>query len=507
MRAGNRIDRGVDMKRSADTLSPTQRGTGPWAWPVGLFVASLLLLAVWRYQVASSLPLSVDEAYYMAWSKSLDFGYWTKPPLIAWAIAAARELFGETPAAVRSMALLAFAYTSTVLVLLAHRMSGSIPAACTAAVLFATLPLSAFYGVAATTDALLLACWASAMLCLWLALEGKKWAWPLLGLAFGLGLLAKYNMLIFGASALLIMLHPAWRYHWKTAGPYWALGLALCVFSPNLVWNLTHQMPTFAHTAEYSNVPVFALRWDSLAKFLAEQMLIGNPVLVGACLLALPSFLRKPERGSWFLWATAVPILGVIAAQALLARANANWAAPAYLGLSLLGAAYLWERRRHRWLVFALALNLTFAAGLYHFQTLLAKPLGLQVGFQSDPYWTLRNWPPFVKEVEGLLAAKTERAQWRVASEDRGVLAQVQAVLNLPPTSALGWASLGYPNNHFDQHFPLPENPQQPVLLITGAPAAKVQRAFPQAVFVKEIRSEQMPQGALVYQAWWLGPR
>jgi hypothetical protein len=107
----------------------------------------------------------------------------------------------------------------------------------------------------------------------------------------------------------------------------------------------------------------------------------------------------------------------------------------------------------------------------------------------------------------GMLAAKTERAQWRVASEDRGILAQVQAVLNLPPHRVLGWASLGYPNNHFDQHFPLPENPQQPVLLITGAPAAKVQRAFPQAVFVKEIRSEQMPQGALVYQAWWLGTR
>ncbi len=466
----------------------------------------LVLIALWRYQITSSLPLSVDEAYYVAWSKSLDWGYWTKPPLIAWAIALARGLFGESPGAVRAVTLWAFAYTSSVLMLLVYRMGGSVRAACTAALLFATLPLSAFYGVAATTDALLLACWSSAMLCLWLALEGKRWAWPLLGLAFGLGLLAKYNMLVFGVSALLVLLHPAWRHHWKTAGPYWALGAALLVFSPNVVWNLTHQMPTFAHTASYSHGADMQLKWGALGKFLAEQWLIGNPVLVGACLLALRQFAHKPERSNWFLMASGLPILAVIAAQALLAKANANWAAPAYLGLGLLGAAYLWERFSLKWVVLALVLNLTFAAGLYHFQTLVAKPLGMKVNNHSDPYWTLRNWPSFVQEVQMLLAADSDRPEWRVASEDRAVLAQVQAVLNLPPHSALGWALGGQPDNHFDQHFPLPENPQQAVLLITSAGPAQVKKAFPNAVFVKEILSEQIPNRPLVYQAWWLGP-
>ena len=34
----------------------------------------------------SPIELSVDEAQYWHWSQNLDFGYFTKPPLIAWTI-------------------------------------------------------------------------------------------------------------------------------------------------------------------------------------------------------------------------------------------------------------------------------------------------------------------------------------------------------------------------------------------------------------------------------------
>ncbi|MCH1426591.1 MAG: hypothetical protein L7W42_05470, partial [Alphaproteobacteria bacterium] len=38
------------------------------------------------------LDLGVDEAQYWLWSQTPDFGYFTKPPLIAWIIAAAHWL-------------------------------------------------------------------------------------------------------------------------------------------------------------------------------------------------------------------------------------------------------------------------------------------------------------------------------------------------------------------------------------------------------------------------------
>jgi len=34
----------------------------------------------------SPLPLQVDEAQYLGWSRDPAFGYYSKPPMIAWAL-------------------------------------------------------------------------------------------------------------------------------------------------------------------------------------------------------------------------------------------------------------------------------------------------------------------------------------------------------------------------------------------------------------------------------------
>ena len=49
----------------------------------------------------SPLELGVEEAQYWLWSKTLDFGYFTKPPMIAWIIGASNWLFGHHVMAVR----------------------------------------------------------------------------------------------------------------------------------------------------------------------------------------------------------------------------------------------------------------------------------------------------------------------------------------------------------------------------------------------------------------------
>jgi hypothetical protein len=371
--------------------------------------------------------------------------------------------------------------------------------------LFATIPLASFYGIAATTDAFLLLMWAASMLSLWLALEGKYWAWPLLGLAFGLGLLAKYTMVVFGVSALLILLHPQWRWHWKTSGPYLALLVALLVFSPNIFWNINHQMPTFQHTADISQGSnQYGLHWDTLGTFLGEQLLIGNPILVFAFLFAGFQFFKTPRsQHSWFCLSASLPILLVICCQALLSRAHANWAAPAYLGVCLLALRFLHLHAR-KLIALAFIFNIAFAALLYHYQDLVAKPLGLKGTQSSDPFWAVRNWPQINEHVAQELLAEMPRSQWRIASEDRAVLAQLQMTQNLPPGHALGWQRKPAPDNHFEQHFPLTSDLKQPVLLVTQVAREEVVHAYPQAIWVKEIRADVMPFEPLIYQLWWL---
>jgi 4-amino-4-deoxy-L-arabinose transferase-like glycosyltransferase len=65
-----------------------------------LLIAALLTFRVGALLV-SPLGLHGDEAQYWAWSKDLDWGYFTKPPLIAWTIWVTTSLFGDAEWAVR----------------------------------------------------------------------------------------------------------------------------------------------------------------------------------------------------------------------------------------------------------------------------------------------------------------------------------------------------------------------------------------------------------------------
>ena len=472
-------------------------------------LALIVLFAGWRAMVASGVPLSVDEAYYVAWSKSPDFGYWTKPPMIAWTIGVARELCGESAGCVRLVPVIAFPLSTLLMFALARRLSFTEWQACIAALAFATLPMTSFYGVAATTDGLLLLYWIAAMLFLRIALDGKRIAWLIAGGFMGLALLSKYSAGVFAASAALAMLHPSWRHWWRSPWPLLAGLTAILVFSPNLWWNLTHGAPTFAHTAELSQHSGYSVHPEAMLEFLLSQFLVAGPIIFGGFLAWLISREWLPNRAAsadgWFLLSLSIPFIAVISLQALLSRAHANWAAPAMVAACLAAVYFLLQRRR--WLVASFAINLLLAVLLYHFDVLVREPFGLQHTFRTDPFWATRSWPNIHAQVrDALRNPPLGNANARIASDDRAILAQLQWGLVLSPGSALGWQRGVRPGNHFDQHFPLPSKLSAPVLLVTTAPAADVLAAFPTSQFAGTARSEVLQGSPLVLQMWWLVP-
>jgi len=472
-------------------------------------LALIVLFAGWRAMVASGVPLSVDEAYYVAWSKSPDFGYWTKPPMIAWTIGAARQLCGESAGCVRLVPVIAFPLSTLLMFALARRLSFTEWQACIAALAFATLPMTSFYGVAATTDGLLLLYWIAAMLFLRIALDGKRIAWLIAGGFMGLALLSKYSAGVFAASAALAMLHPSWRHWWRSPWPLLAGLTAILVFSPNLWWNLTHGAPTFAHTAELSQHSGYSVHPEAMLEFLLSQFLVAGPIIFGGFLAWLISREWLPNRAAsadgWFLLSLSLPFIAVISLQALLSRAHANWAAPAMVAACLAAVYFLLQRRR--WLVASFAINVLLAVLLYHFDVLVREPFGLQHTFRTDPFWATRSWPNIHAQVrDALRNPPLGNANARIASDDRAILAQLQWGLVLSPGSALGWQRGVRPGNHFDQHFPLPSKLSAPVLLVTTAPAADVLAAFPTSQFAGTARSEVLQGSPLVLQMWWLVP-
>ncbi len=74
---------------SSASISPPPLWMG---WRAALlFVLGLTIL---RAALLTLTPLNLhgDEAQYWAWSRTLDWGYFTKPPLIAWAIRATTRI-------------------------------------------------------------------------------------------------------------------------------------------------------------------------------------------------------------------------------------------------------------------------------------------------------------------------------------------------------------------------------------------------------------------------------
>ena len=491
------------MQRESVLMAPASPAARS-AWLA--VIAGIALIALWRALVAAGIPLSVDESYYVAWSKTPDFGYWTKPPMIAWAIGAARSVCGESPGCVRMVPVLAFPISTMLMFGLARRLSFSPAQAGVAALAFATMPMASFYGIAATTDGLLILFWIAAMLSLRIALDGHRAAWLVTGLFAGLALLSKYSAGVFALSAALALLHPQWRHWWRTRWPWLAAAVAALVFSPNLWWNLTHGAPTLRHTAEISEHSGYALHPLAMLEFLVSQFGVGGPVLFGGFIAWLASRRWRATSDGWFLLSLSLPFLAVISMQALLSRANANWAAPTMVAASLAAVHFLLQRRRG-WLIASFAFNLALAALLYHFDVLVREPMGLPHVVRTDPFWATRNWPGIHAQVRDALQKSPQPgAGMHVASDDRTVLAQLQAALELPPGGALGWQRRGHANNHFDQRFPLPEHPDFPVLLVSAAPEEQVLAAFPSAQAAGVARSDALKDRPLEFRLWWLLP-
>ena len=92
----------------------------------GPALLSLLLVAILAVRIValavSNAELFFDEAQYWAWGQEPAFGYYTKPPLIAWIIGATTSLCGDTPFCVRLPSPLMHFATSFVIYAIAAKL-------------------------------------------------------------------------------------------------------------------------------------------------------------------------------------------------------------------------------------------------------------------------------------------------------------------------------------------------------------------------------------------------
>ena len=154
-----------------------------------LGLGAVLALTLWRVVMLhfDRTELYVDESQYWFWGQNLDFGYYSKPPMIAWVIRAVTDLAGSSsPFWVRLPAPLFHAGTALVLMAVAGRLYGARIAAWAGPV-WLLLPMVTLGSALFSTDTVMLFFYALALWC-WLGLQRRGAARGALALAMGISI-------------------------------------------------------------------------------------------------------------------------------------------------------------------------------------------------------------------------------------------------------------------------------------------------------------------------------
>jgi 4-amino-4-deoxy-L-arabinose transferase-like glycosyltransferase len=367
------------------------------------FLAVLIAITAARIAALFDNPIGLyfDEAQYWMWSRSFEWGYFTKPPLIAWVIGATTALAGtDAEWAIRLGAPIAHAIAASALYLLGRSMYGAW-AGFWAAFGWLMLPGVWFSSSLISTDALLLPLWSIALLAMWRLVVTRSWMWTIvLGLAIGIGIQAKYAMLYFFVCTALAAwwLEPVRAALAKGRGIV-ATVIAAAVIAPNVWWNAQNGFVTATHTAENARLDVRDMfNLDELFEFITGQAIVIGPIIFFVIIWALWRAWRRSGGLSTeekFLIAYILPPFVFISIIAFISRANANWAAVAYPAIVLLVTGSLFSSvKGRRTLVMATVVNIAFGAA---FVAIVAFLPGLANSFKGVR--TANGWEETAREI------------------------------------------------------------------------------------------------------------
>jgi 4-amino-4-deoxy-L-arabinose transferase-like glycosyltransferase len=315
--------------------------------------------------------------------------------------------------------------------------------------------------------------WALALLAYVKLLPAPDWRWALLlGVALGLGMLAKYAMIYFVMSALCAALVDREARAVLIRGQTWvALLIAVLILSPNISWNIANGFVTVRHTGDNISGAGVQFQPSSAAEFLGAQFAVAGPIVFATFIVFFFRMRRagitRPDR---LMLAFALPTLALITALSFFRGANANWAAPALLSVTVLAAAS-WARRGERYALTAtLVIGAIVQAALLVGDAHAYRVSIAALGRNADIYRRTLGW----REL-GIRAAALARANGTptVAAEGRYEVAELLYYLRNEPVRTLSWPISGIPGHQFDLTRALDNSAAEPVLFVSQCPETR----------------------------------
>ncbi|MEM8987613.1 MAG: glycosyltransferase family 39 protein [Pseudomonadota bacterium] len=430
------------------------------------------------------LNLGPDETQYWHWSQTPAFGYFSKPPMIAWVIGLSTSVLGDAEWAVRAPFPIIHGGTALVLFALAKRLYTA-DVAFWASLAYATLPAVSLSSSLATTDVPLLLFWSLALLWFHKLITDGGWTAALAtGVFVGLGLLSKYAMVYFPIGmALVFAVSREARRAVKPTQLVAIAGIVGLSLTPNILWNLQNDFSTVSHTAANANWGASLFNFDKFWKFFTDQFGVFGPIFFAALLGGAVTFQKRLAEAGYkafshmYLASFAAPPLLVVSIQAFISRAHANWAASAYPAAIILVAAWLLRARIGGWLFKG---SVAFHAALAIIVGYLMTAPGPQVDALglSNAVKRLRDWP---EQGAAVAEAATEYNVDAILLDDREVMGELLYYARPRDVPIVAWRWSGVPHNHYELTSPFDAGAYDRVLYVTrhnGGPAEAILEQF-----------------------------
>jgi 4-amino-4-deoxy-L-arabinose transferase-like glycosyltransferase len=198
------------------------------------------------------------------------------------------------------------------------------------------MPMLAVGSILMTIDALSVFFWALAAIICWAILHrGTSLAWFGLGLAIGMGVLAKFTNGVQLTCIAVLLLWSKKHRPLLVSRNMWVVGTSLLLaFTPIIWWNLQtgwiHVMALHSRSGVEGS---FHLHPTELLRFVGEQFVVVSPLFMAGIAVAAVAlvWIRPGNERTGFLLSQYWPLYGVFIFFSLNRAGEANWPAPALI--------------------------------------------------------------------------------------------------------------------------------------------------------------------------------
>ena len=412
-----------------------------------IIVLTFILLRVFAI-ISTPLELSADEAQYWLWSKELNWGYFSKPPMIAWLIHVSNNIFGDYDYSIRIFAPLIHGINALVIFRLSQEINDNYLAHFLSSLIWLTLPIVGVGSFLMSTDTPLMLIWTTSLLVIVKAYNSDNlFLWNLAGLIAGLALYAKYAALYLPLGLIIFyIINFQNEQNVKLRGLFLFLMNFIIISLPNVIWNYFNNFQTINHLSSNAviDAPSYSL-FGSLI-FLIAQVAILGPLLFVVFLLTAYN-IKRLNKLSIFLLYFIFPVYILMFIQGFFSEANANWAASALPAITILCGYFLSKRIKFAVLTIFSNFFICIFILIVSFNGNL-----IFIDLKSDPLRKLKGWNILSEDLKDTISKKKSDV---VLVDRRGIAAELIYYLRNENIKIRVPESPKSPSNHYQLHYPL----------------------------------------------------